>query len=108
MTIQSTDPATLEDYNALFNKNSRIEGFGIEGVTQVAACPFCAAPDWAKWRIMSVQEDMQQEHKCSHCGRSAKFLMEILDGGAGHQFELVQTGGAEPPDYLPPARRIDN
>jgi hypothetical protein len=104
--IKPTDPATEEDYRALFAKNSRVEGFGIDGVTQVSPCPFCAAPDWAKWKIINVREDMQQDNTCSNCGRSAKFL--IQERASGVEFELVQTGGDPIPDYLPPVKRVDN
>lgn len=102
-----SDPKTQDEYNALFMNNSRVEGFGIENVTQVSACPFCAAPDWGKWRIMRVEEDMQANRKCSACGRSGKFLFHDLGNGQ-KQFELVQTGGAPIADYLPVIRRIDN
>jgi hypothetical protein len=95
----------MEEYQALFMKNMRIEGFGTD-VTQVAPCPFCAAPGWARWRILFVQQDMGANCTCAHCGRSAKFLFE--DSTDNIRFELVQTGGPPIADYLPPVRRIDN
>jgi hypothetical protein len=90
MTLLPADPPTLDAYNKLFHENSRIEGFGIRGVKQVAPCPFCAAADWAEWLIIQAQEDMQKEATCKNCGRSAKFVFN--DEGAGLIFELVQTG----------------
>jgi hypothetical protein len=101
------DPETLEEYNLRFMKNSRVEGYGIEHVTQVSPCPFCAAPDWAKWRIIHVEEDMQKNCKCKVCERSARFVLDKSADGTT-KFELIQTGGAPAADYLPIIKRVDN
>ena len=102
------DPATREEYDALFLANTYTAGFGLENVRQVLACPFCAAPDWATWYIaeMAISDyaAMREEHVCGECGRGGKMLItRPLDGEVRSEF--VQTRGADAPDYLVPTPR---
>lgn len=100
------DPATLEEYNALYQANTKIEGFGMD-VRQVLACPFCCAPGFmTMWVIKHGGPDkaLADGATCSACGRSVKGIVDR--GPNGVKFEIVQTGGDDPPAYLPPMRRV--
>ncbi|MGY3278087.1 hypothetical protein [Bradyrhizobium sp. S3.7.6] len=97
-----TEPMNAREYNALFDANSRVEGFGME-TTQVAPCPFCAAPDWARWKIVDMDRTATKDRKCENCGRSAKVI--IKRDANGVKFEIVQTGGPDQPEWLVPKMR---
>jgi hypothetical protein len=103
------DPATREEYDALFAANTRIEGLGIENVHMVVPCPFCAAPDFADWYVAELALNdyapMRDDRTCSECGRSGKMrIVRGLDGSTTSEF--VQTGGDDPPSYSIPIRRV--
>lgn len=89
----------MQEYSALFLANQRIEGVGFE-VTMHVPCPFCAAPDFLASGIATAQSDWARGGTCPACGRSAKTLFQ----GNGN-WEIVQTGGPEPPEWLTPKMR---
>lgn len=98
-----TQPSSMDEFSELFEKNLRIEG-NFDKVRTVLPCPFCAAPDFTTFRILTTSEDMQQEATCDVCGRSARF---IVNGDAsGIAAELVQTGGEPPPPWMEAPRYI--
>jgi hypothetical protein len=98
-------PDNLADYLERFRRNEGVEGTGLETST-VLPCPFCAAPRWAVFRVLQVQEELSRERGCKECGRTAKALFQ--QGAAGIAFEMVQVGGPEQPDWLEPKmRRVD-
>jgi transcription elongation factor Elf1 len=90
----------MESYSRLYTERSQPSGYGLE-VKQHFACPFCAHPDFWVAPLMDVPSVLTQEATCEHCGRSAKTLFENVMGG--QHFELVQTGGDDPPEWLVPA-----
>lgn len=98
-------PTTADEYLKRFHNNQRITGFGIGNVYQHCPCPFCAAPDWLVFEILDTETSMSKDTRCKECGRSAKALVQRAPGGI--QFEFVQTGGPDQPDWLtPPMRRV--
>lgn len=68
-----------------------------------SACPFCAAPDWLTWEAPAVRKVMETGATCKECGRSCKAVFADAPGSVS--FELVQTGGDDPPVYLVPKMR---
>jgi hypothetical protein len=101
------DPATREDYDRQAMANQRLEGFGLE-TTMHLSCPFCTAPDFMIYRIISVLDVLTEPHTCSSCARSLQVEVKHHDGGTSMEFvhmEFVQTGGPPPPAYLPAMRR---
>jgi hypothetical protein len=99
-------PTSKEEYEARFMANQEVVGFGPD-VATIMPCPFCAAPLWLKLRIMDFeQKALQEGATCLECGRSAKGLVTHPQGG-GVSVEMVQTGGDDPPPWIPPIRRID-
>ncbi len=100
-----TQPKTQAEYNAKCIHNSRASGWGLE-TKQHFPCPGCAEPDWKVARIIDVETDLATDTTCQHCGRSFKVLMDRQNPNS-LQFEFVQTGGDDLPEwYYPKMRRI--
>lgn len=100
------DPATHDEYLKRFHQGQLIEGIGIGNVYMTSPCPACAAPNWLKWEMLDVRPAMEKGATCKECERSFRAVF-ISDGNDSIAFELVQTGGSDPPDYLTPKiRRI--
>lgn len=100
-------PTNAEEYAERFRENQVMTGFG-GGVEVHSPCPFCAAADWQIFKIVSMEDDTALPVTCAECGRTAQILYtHKLDGGV--HFEVVQTGGDDPPEWLPgpPMRRVD-
>lgn len=98
-----TEPANEQEYLKLYQQNHKIDGFGIGNVYNHFPCPFCAAPDWMVTELLQVEAEMQKDHICKNCGRSAKAIVTRTSKGVS--FEVVQTGGDDPPDWLTPKMR---
>lgn len=98
-----SDPASYDEYMKRFKLGETVNGYGID--TSVSTpCPFCAAPDFMKFKIMEVQPAMENGATCSECGRSARAIVKRESGNIS--FEIVQTGGDDPPEWLPQIRRV--
>lgn len=96
-------PTNMEEHIALSRANTHIEGFGPDVRTYVP-CPFCCAKDWMCLPVLTTKEAMKAGATCSSCGRSAKAV--FINDEPGHQvFEMVQTGGDDPPDWMEPKIR---
>lgn len=95
-------PNSKEEYLARFQSSRRIEGFGLDA-TIVYPCPFCAAPDWAKHKLLEIEEVMSKPHHCGECERSAR--LDLVRTATGVSFEVVQCGGPDQPDWLEPKMR---
>ncbi len=95
---------TVEEYHKRFMESQRVEGYGPEMKIHVP-CPFCAAPDIMIHTLMETHEAYANGGKCQECGRSFR---AVYSGGEPGKiaFEIVQTGGDDPPDFLPPMRRV--
>lgn len=98
------DPATHDEYLKRFHQAEKIDGSGIGNVYVTVPCPFCAAPGWLRFEVLETEQAMQRDIKCKECGRSAKSIVDRRPEGVS--FEVVQTGGDDPPSYLPPMRRV--
>jgi hypothetical protein len=94
---------TQAEYERRFAANHRIEGFGV-GVRQHMPCPFCAAADFMIVAILNPADAMARGATCRECHRSARFVFRGEPGAIAG--EMVLTGGDDPPDFLPPMRRI--
>jgi bacterioferritin-associated ferredoxin len=96
---------TQEEYVARFQASHKIEGYGIDGMTIHVPCPFCAAPDNLVHKIMDTHEAYAKGATCAECGRS--WMTIIHEHSAqGVRFEVVQTGGDDPPSWFMPMRRV--
>lgn len=100
-------PTNRDDYLKLFNANQAISGYGSD-VAMHMPCPWCAAPDFAKWRIIDSERLMQQPSTCGECGRTGHIVFTMNE--PGHKaFEFVQTAGPDAPEWLtPPPRRVND
>jgi hypothetical protein len=103
MEIDRT-PQSLEQYNIRFHRNARYSGHGLETHIHMP-CPFCAAPDWLAYPVIASQAALEKGATCAACGRSAKGLFKREPGHV--EYEIVQTGGDDMPEWLRSAiRRI--
>jgi hypothetical protein len=94
---------TKTEYEAKFTRNQSISGYGLD-VTMHMPCPFCATTGWMVYKILEMEEVSSREHVCSECGRGARMI--YTHSGSSTSFEVVQTRGDDPPDYLPRMRRV--
>jgi hypothetical protein len=96
-------PRNKDEYLHRFTLNQKMSGFGIKEAAAHAPCPFCAAPDFMVFKIINTENSMEKGGTCSECGRSAKAILQRTP--AGIAFEIVQTGGDDPPEWLTPKMR---
>lgn len=101
------DPKTVEEYNELSQKNSSVSGYGPFEARMHCPCPFCAAPDFSSWLILEVAKLHNIEFVCKACGRGAVMIF-TSNSPDFTQFEMVQTRGNEPAEYLPKMRRDES
>lgn len=97
------EPKSAPEYMALFQRNQKIEGFGIGNVHVHMPCPFCAAADFLVYELLEVEAAMGKGATCKQCGRGAKALYSRFGGGLS--FEIVQTVGPDQPEWLTPKMR---
>jgi bacterioferritin-associated ferredoxin len=95
-------PTTMAEYLARFAENQHITGFGLDTGMSLP-CPFCAAPNFTSYKIVEVERVLSDGATCLECGRSAKAI--IQRDGPNIQTEIVQTGGADQPEWLEPKMR---
>lgn len=101
-----SQPNSMAEYSERFHNNNKIEGYGT-AVKTIAPCPFCAASDWLCMPILDVEGALKKGATCKECGRSAKAIFKYENGDKS--FEIVQTGGDDPPEWLQPKmRRVHN
>jgi hypothetical protein len=102
-----TDPVNIDEYNTRFKSHQWVEGY-LEQTTIHLPCPFCAAAEWMAVPLLDMRVAMARGAMCVACGRSAKTVFHT-SGGNELRFEIVQTGGSDPPDWhreTIPIRRI--
>jgi hypothetical protein len=90
------DPQSSEEYNARFQASRRMSGYGLDTTVHLP-CPFCAAPDWLVHRVIDTEAAMSEGATCQECGRSARAIINTQNGNK--TFEIVQTGGFDPPPW---------
>lgn len=100
------EPKTYEEYLDRTKQNTKCDGFGLGQLVMSQPCFFCGAPELAKYTLLDMQQIMSHPHTCSECGRSAKII--FTEDGNTTQFECVQTGGSDQPDFFThKVRRVD-
>lgn len=100
------DAPTLDEYNAKFNRNYKINGFYTETHMDFP-CPFCAEPDlftYHPFTFKPIDNEMGKPHKCPKCERTSQVL--IKRSPVETRMEVVQLDGDDIPSYLPFIRRI--
>lgn len=95
-------PRSMEEYLTRWTSSERFSGYGMNTMIHMP-CPFCATGEWLVYRILDSETALAKGATCAACGRSARCLFE-REGGNLH-FELVQTAGAEAPEWLSPRPR---
>ena len=103
------DPASMDELNKRVIANHRVEGYG-DQTRSVLPCPFCGAADHLVFPVTAALNDYADVTKpatCQECGRTCQMIVKrSAFGNLG--WELVQTGGAEPPAwYYPKPRRVE-
>ncbi len=96
-----TEPTTKAEYERRFKAAYRIEGYGPD-ITMHLPCPFCAAADWLAQPVFDPDRPRSgrgPDVTCYGCGRTAAFIHTPTGGGT--TVELVQTGGDDPPPWVP-------
>ncbi len=95
-------PRTAKEFQERYLSNQWVEGTDLHALHHMP-CPFCGAPDIIVMRAMHVAEDLQRGGKCAECGRGMR--VELHDARHTVGFEVVQTEGMDPPDYIVPKPR---
>lgn len=103
MTIDRA-PQNAAEYLERFHANQRLSGFGFD-TTQHMPCPFCAAPDFLVFKILEVEYALSCGARCGECDRSMKAVFKKISGSVS--FEVVQTSGSDPPEWVQPRMRRD-
>lgn len=98
-------PKTREAFLDRYNANNVVERAGtLEQITHMP-CMFCGAPDLILIRALHAQEDLERGARCQECGRGIRVVFR--DEGNMVQYEVFQTEGVDPPEYIMPwPRRV--
>lgn len=97
MRINSRLPQSREEYTERYIQNNTQTGEGDQIVRRLP-CLFCAAPDLILIRTLFAKEDLERGGTCTECGRG--IIVRFLEAGNLMQYEVLQTVGDDPPDYL--------
>lgn len=92
------DPATPAEFEAKAKANAKITTHAFGSVVMELPCPFCAAPGFLVVNVMTIRHALAVPVTCAECGRSIKST--AYGHGEHARFEMVQTGGDDPPPYL--------
>jgi hypothetical protein len=98
----SRAPTSVQEYLDRYALNQIVTGYGLDTTTHVP-CPFCAAPEFMAMKVLETEPVLAAGATCRECGRSAKAIFQR--DASSVQFEIVQTGGDDPPDWLTPKMR---
>lgn len=93
-----------EAFEARYRKNERCFGVGIE-TSLAIPCPFCGAADLYVAKVIEFREISGRDHQCRECRRSSRVVYVVLAGST--TFEVVQSGGDDPPTWQSTARRVE-
>lgn len=96
------DPKDYDEYVRLSHLNAKMGGTGLDTFME-PACPFCAAPGFARWSLIDMEGTASEDTTCKSCGRSAKLVFTRDRDSVS--FEVVQTGGPAQPEWLQPKMR---
>lgn len=92
---------TKDEFEARFEANYRIEGFGL-GMKIHSPCPFCGAPDFHVYMFATMMSVMARETVCKECNRGFRAAIKVDANGI--DCRPYQTRGDDPPSYIPIAR----
>lgn len=92
------EPHNKEELAARIQKNSRIEGYGLETASHMA-CPFCGEAEFMRIRVIAAADDMEKGGHCEQCDRGARCIVDRTDPNS-IQSILVQTDGPMAPLWL--------
>lgn len=99
-------PANEQEFQERYLSNNTVENEGTASEVRHLPCIFCGAPDMVLLRALRVQEDLERGGKCDDCGRGIRI---VFDGDTrvreGVRYEVFQTEGDDPPDYIVPKPR---
>lgn len=101
----SRSPKTKEDFIKRYVENNYVENPDTLNAITHLPCPFCAAPDIIVMKALHVQEDLQRGGTCRECGRGIRIIFR--DVADKIEYEVVQTCGIDPPNYIEPRPRRD-
>jgi hypothetical protein len=97
-------PTNMEELTRRCQNNTQFAGYSAD-TRSILPCPFCGAAGFMTIRLVAAEQDMADGGTCRECKRGAKMIIEKK--GNGTVFEIVQDGGADPPEWLEPKiRRI--
>lgn len=99
------DLESMEELRVNTMIHLRTEGYGVE-TKSILPCPFCASPDWLVFPVTAGLNGYVEEQKprfCKNCCRTARVI--IVRSKDSVTFEIVQTDGPEPPEWMQPKPR---
>ncbi len=97
------EPRDREEWEHLFHENQRISGTGLN-TTMHMPCPFCAAKDFAVYKIIDTEDALIEGAVCNACNRGAAIEFSV-NMPSNKQFEMVQISGPDQPSWLVPKMR---
>lgn len=101
-------PKNAQEFQERYIQNNTVEREGTATEIRHLPCIFCGAADMVILHALRVQEDLERGGTCMDCGRGIRI---VFNGDTrntdGVTYEVVQTCGDEPPDYIDPKPRRD-
>jgi hypothetical protein len=101
-------PRTREEFIDRYMKNNTVDNAGTATEVRHVPCMFCGAPDMILLHALRMQEDLERGGRCIDCGRGIRVLFSgDTRKHEGVQYEVFQTEGDDPPEYIMPwPRRV--
>lgn len=100
-----TEPTTREEYEERFAKNTQIFGMGMT-TSMSMPCPFCAAPNFMRYMILQMEEEITKEHVCKECSRGMRAQILIEHRGLCKTMHFIQTRGPDcTAEWVPPMHK---
>lgn len=100
-------PKTAEQFKERYLRNNTVdhEGDPFKELRHLP-CMFCGAADMILLHAINVQEDLERGGTCLDCGRGVRVVFAgDTRKNDGVQYEVFQTCGDDPPDYISPKPR---
>jgi hypothetical protein len=98
-------PTTAKEFQERYLKNQKVDNEGLATQVTHMPCMFCGAPDVILMHAFRAQEDLERGGVCHDCGRGIR----VVFGGDTRRedipYEVFQTVGDDPPDYIEPKPR---
>lgn len=98
-------PKTRQEFVDRYLRNNTVEREGMSDQLTHLPCMFCGCPDMMLLHALNVKEDLMRGGKCQECGRGIQVIFD--NDGDLIKYEVLQTEGADPPEYIEPwPRRV--